>query len=80
MSKAVCRWLSFHRITELGLEGRSSQVGTERGDNSLAVREVLATGWSMRDVRQSVKLIVLIILIEYDYQVVSKLQYRFAWY
>ena len=66
-----CVVLAFPQKTELELRGRSSQAGTERGDKSLAVRELLATGCSVREGRQSVKLIVVIILIEYDYQVVS---------
>ena len=71
MSKDDGAWVSFRRITELGLGGRSSQAGTERRDKSLAVRELLATVQSVREARQSVKLIVVIVLIEYDYQVVS---------
>ena len=71
MSKDGGAWVSFRRITELELGGRSSQAGTERRDKPLAVRELLATERSVRDGRQSVKLIVLITLIEYDYQVVS---------
>jgi hypothetical protein len=64
------RFLSFE-MRELVPGGRSSQVGAEQGANrSRSVRY-----WRLRasvvQARQSVKLIGVIILIEYDYQVVS---------
>jgi hypothetical protein len=68
--KAVWDWLSLE-ITELRFGNWSSQAGTKRRDESLALHELLATECSVRERGQSVKLIVLIILIEYDYQVVS---------
>jgi hypothetical protein len=58
-------------IRVLGLGAGAARLELSGIANRSRSAELLATGVSVQGERQSVKLIVLIILIEYDYRVVS---------